>query len=102
MIDRAPPVDPAAREPALRRGALPRGEACRRGDRKTHSLDTIPYNLACYACQLNDLPQARLWFYRSMTFDKNKAQLATIALADPDLAPLHAEIVDRYLSSSEH
>jgi tetratricopeptide (TPR) repeat protein len=51
----------------------------------------IPYNLSCYACQLNQLETARDWFKRAlMTGDKD--QIKRMALADPDLEPLWPEI----------
>ena len=53
--------------------------------------ETIPYNLACYECQLGDLDAARRWLRAAMKLrhrDKLKAQ----ALEDPDLKPLWEEI----------
>jgi tetratricopeptide (TPR) repeat protein len=47
----------------------------------------IPYNLACYTCQLGRLDEARQWFDRALSIgDEKKVKLA--ALDDPDLAPL--------------
>ena len=51
----------------------------------------IPYNLACYACQLGDLPMARRWLRRVIDL-KGIGHLKSTALEDPDLAPLWAEI----------
>ncbi len=51
----------------------------------------IPYNLACYACQLGDLPMARRWLRRVIDL-KGIGHLRSSALEDPDLAPLWAEI----------
>jgi hypothetical protein len=51
----------------------------------------IPYNLACYACQLGDLTLARRWLRRVIDL-KGIGHLRSNALDDPDLAPLWAEI----------
>lgn len=52
---------------------------------------TIPYNLACYECQLGDLAAARDWFRRALQL-RNPSALRTQALADIDLKPLWPEI----------
>ena len=57
----------------------------------------IPYNLACYACQLGDLPLARRWLRRVIDL-KGIAHLRSTALEDPDLAPLWAEIASSDLA----
>ncbi len=51
----------------------------------------IPYNLACYACQLGDLDAARKWLRRALKL-KGIAHLREMALDDPDLAPLRSEL----------
>jgi tetratricopeptide (TPR) repeat protein len=51
----------------------------------------IPYNLACYACQMQDLETARLWLHRA-TKICGKAKIKQMALADADLEPLWAEL----------
>lgn len=51
----------------------------------------IPYNLACYACQLGDLDTARKWLRRALKL-KGIEHLREMAMDDPDLAPLRAEI----------
>jgi Flp pilus assembly protein TadD len=52
---------------------------------------TIPYNLACYACQMGKLGDARVWLRRAMSSgDKSKIRL--MANADPDLQPLWGEV----------
>lgn len=51
----------------------------------------IPYNLACYACQLGDLDSARRWLRRTLKL-KGIANLRELALDDPDLAPLRSEL----------
>lgn len=50
---------------------------------------TIPYNLACYACQLGDLPSAREWLHRAAEI-RGKDEIKKMALADTDLDPLRA------------
>jgi len=56
---------------------------------------TIPYNLACYECQLGNLEGARDWLCRALSrhksADSRREQLA-MAMADPDLLPLAEEI----------
>ena len=47
----------------------------------------IPYNLACYACQLGDLPEARDWLGRAARM-RPKDEIKGMALQDPDLAPI--------------
>ncbi len=57
----------------------------------------VPYNLACYACQLSRLEVARHWLQRALVIaDQNnhRPTLLQMAAADADLAPLHAEIPD--------
>lgn len=57
----------------------------------------VPYNLACYACQLSRLEVARHWLQRALSIagqNNHRAMLLQMALADADLAPLHAEIPD--------
>ena len=44
----------------------------------------IPYNLACYAAQLGDLPGAREWLAKSFKVGDEVA-LKREALEDPDL-----------------
>jgi tetratricopeptide (TPR) repeat protein len=51
----------------------------------------IPYNLCCYACQLNQLETAREWFKRALAIG-GEEQIKLMALADPDLEPLWPEI----------
>lgn len=55
----------------------------------------VPYNLACYACQLGKHDDARHWLGRALEVaGKQTARdsLRRMALADPDLAPLREEI----------
>jgi predicted Zn-dependent protease len=51
----------------------------------------IAYNLACYECQLGNLPQARA-LLREVFKLGNSAHLKRTSLCDPDLEPLHREI----------
>jgi tetratricopeptide (TPR) repeat protein len=58
----------------------------------------IPYNLACYACQLGELDAARHWLSRALEIagkPQAREALRLMALADPDLAPLQQEISQR-------
>ena len=54
-------------------------------------VETIPYNLACYECQLGNLAAARDWFRRALKLH-DQADLKARALDDPDLKPLWSEI----------
>jgi hypothetical protein len=54
---------------------------------KFPDLWVIPYNLACYTCQLGRLDEARLWFDRALTIGDAK-EIKLAALDDADLAPL--------------
>ena len=49
---------------------------------------TIQFNLACYACQLGDLTDARHHLDLAIALDK---EFAAAAATDPDLAPLRAQ-----------
>lgn len=53
---------------------------------------TIPYNLACYTCQMGQLDEARQWLGRALKIGGNVGQLKSMALADSDLKPLWKEI----------
>ena len=53
----------------------------------------VPYNLACYACQLGDLAAAKTWLGRALHRGHRKT-VKGMALRDSDLAPLRAEIED--------
>lgn len=58
----------------------------------------IPYNLACYACQMGKLDAARHWLGRAREIagkPQAREALRQMALADPDLAPLREEIAAR-------
>jgi Flp pilus assembly protein TadD len=51
----------------------------------------IAYNLACYACQMQQLDLARTWLQRAIAAGQ-KAAIKQMALADDDLKPLWPEI----------
>ena len=51
----------------------------------------IPFNLACYACQLGQLDEARKWLKRAMKVG-GRESIKLIALADEDLKPLWPEL----------
>jgi hypothetical protein len=53
--------------------------------------ETIPYNLACYCAQKNQLAEAWRW-YRAAREVGNPTQLRKMALKDEDLKPLWAQI----------
>ena len=52
---------------------------------------TIPYNLACYVCQMGRLSEARHWLRRALAIGGAK-QMKLMALNDKDLKPLWDEI----------
>jgi tetratricopeptide (TPR) repeat protein len=52
---------------------------------------TIPYNLSCYACQMEHLEEARAWLRRALKIG-DKDTIKQMALDDPDLKPLWNEI----------
>ncbi len=47
----------------------------------------IPYNLACYDCQLGNLEQAQDWLRKAVRL-RSRDEIRSDALKDPDLAPL--------------
>ena len=51
----------------------------------------IPFNLACYACQLRQLPAARDWLKRAVAV-AGKEKTKQMALSDADFEPLWEEI----------
>jgi len=54
----------------------------------------IAYNLACYACQMGRLDDARTWLKRAFAL-AHKDEIRRQALADLDLQPLWAELRGR-------
>jgi len=57
-------------------------------------VPTIPYNLACYTCQLGRLKEAWDWLEKAFDISPNPAPLKTMALDDPDLEPLWLDIAE--------
>jgi hypothetical protein len=51
----------------------------------------IPYNLSCYACQMQRLGDARTWLRRALDAG-NREHVKQMALQDRDLQPLWKEI----------
>jgi predicted Zn-dependent protease len=80
---------------ALRRvadGGLPRAwEALLPAAEKFPREPVIAFNLACYACQMQQPEAARHWLRRAMKVGGREA-IRKMALADDDLEPLWAEI----------
>jgi tetratricopeptide (TPR) repeat protein len=58
---------------------------------KFPAVSTIPYNLACYACQLGNLAEARQWLAKAIEISGTK-EIKPMALADADLQPMWDEI----------
>ncbi len=52
---------------------------------------TVPYNLACYACQLGQLEEARARLMSARAIG-GKSEIRKMALKDEDLKPLWAEV----------
>ena len=80
---------------ALRRttgGGLPQAkEALLPAAEKFPAEPVIAFNLACYACQLSQLDEAREWLGQASKVG-GKAAIKKMALADDDLKPLWPEI----------
>ena len=53
--------------------------------------EMIPYNLSCYACQLNELAEAKKLFEKAVSVGK-KDEIKRRALSDSDLKPLWSVI----------
>jgi tetratricopeptide (TPR) repeat protein len=52
---------------------------------------SVPYNLACYQCQMGKLEEAMTWFKMARSLG-DSGEVQQQALRDPDLAPLHDTI----------
>ncbi len=80
---------------ALRRtkgGGLPTAYAALRpAADKFPKQPLICYNLACYCCQMERLPEAREWFGKALKLGEARV-IRKMALADADLEPLWGEI----------
>ena len=57
---------------------------------KFPEVPTIPYNLACYACQLGRIEDSRKLLRKALS--KGGKSLRQFAMEDPDLQPLWGEI----------
>ncbi len=60
--------------------------------KKFPRVSTIPYNLACYACQLGDLHESIAWLAKASAL-AGKSAIKQMALADRDLEPLWPAIL---------
>ena len=80
---------------ALRRatggGLVPAQEVLLKAWQKFPLNPIIPYNLACYASQLGKLKESWDWLEKAFDIGEPKV-LKLMALDDPDLEPLWAEI----------
>lgn len=80
---------------ALRRtpggGLMQAWEALLPAAEKFPKQPLVAFNLACYACQLQRLDDARHWLQRAAKIG-GKAEIKKMALADSDLEPLWPEI----------
>jgi Flp pilus assembly protein TadD len=59
--------------------------------KKFPKASLIPYNLACYACQLGDSAEAQQWLRKAIARGA-KDEIKELALNDPDLAALREQI----------
>lgn len=86
---------------ALRRipdGGMPQAKAALLPAAKKFPKEpVVAYNLACYACQLQELDEAREWLNRAVKAG-GKENIKKMALADDDLKPLWPEIENIYPS----
>lgn len=76
----------------VRAGGLEKAwEALKPAAEKFPKEPIIPYNLSCYACQMAQLDEARVWLKRALKIG-GRQHIKRMALADPDLEPLWEEI----------
>jgi len=59
--------------------------------KKFGTVSTVPYNLACYDCQMGRMDDAEIWLARAITV-AGKEVIVRMALNDSDLAPLREKI----------
>ena len=59
--------------------------------KKFPEASLIPYNLACYACQLGNPTEAQQWLRKAIARGE-RDEIKRLALNDPDLAALREEI----------
>ena len=69
-------------------------DALRPAHEKFPNVPTIPYNLACYAAQLDRLSEAWEWLHKAMEAAGEVDRIKRMALDDPDLKPLWDRIRD--------
>lgn len=55
--------------------------------RRFPQLSIIPYNLACYTCQLGRAQEAQRWLTKAMKMG-DQTEIKSMALKDPDLRPI--------------
>jgi Flp pilus assembly protein TadD len=73
-------------------GGLPQAKEILAAARQHFPAEMLfAYNLACYECQLGNLPQARALLEEAFKLG-NPALLKQMSLNDPDLEPLRGEI----------
>ena len=73
-------------------GGLPAAQECLRQALALFPVEpVIPFNLACYACQLGDLDAARKWLKRAARLE-SETVIRKMALKDPDLEALWTEL----------
>ena len=73
-------------------GGIPQArEILTRAQSKFPDQGLIPYNLACYECQLGNLSEAWKWLEKAFAIGDIQ-QIKKMALADPDLHPLRTRI----------
>ncbi|HEV7924721.1 MAG TPA: tetratricopeptide repeat protein [Verrucomicrobiae bacterium] len=73
-------------------GGIPPAKAILAAARQRFPAEAlIAYNLACYECQLGNLPQARALLREAFQLE-NPAVVKQMCLDDPDLEPLRQEI----------
>lgn len=58
----------------------------------------IPYDLACYACQLGRVEEGRVWLRRAFKLG-HPPEVQALALQDPDLTVLWPEIAEARLGA---
>lgn len=56
------------------------------------AVPLIPYNIACYECQLQNLKEARRWLGKAFSLVADPKPMKAMAMKDPDLEPIRAEI----------
>ena len=75
-------------------GGIPQArEILLRAQPKFPDQGLIPFNLACYECQLGNFDQAKKWLAQAFAIGDAK-ELKRMALADPDLEPMRKQIAE--------